>query len=121
MGPQDGSTSRRDGPPKRRPIPQMPPPLAPQSAPNRSYSQGSQSSLRHRRPSEFDYGMPNDGGTDAGPNTPDDWQHSPPRVIPSLAERPVCVNYIYPFALALFAPSVKQNTSSTFRCSSTPK
>lgn len=84
----DGSTSRRDGPPKRRPIPQMPAPLAPQSAPNRSYSQGSQSSVRHRRPSEFDHGMPRDAGMDDGPNIPVDRHYSPPEVISSPVERP---------------------------------
>ena len=94
IGPQDSSTSRRDGPPKRRPIPQMPTPLAPQSAPSRSYSQGSQSSVRHRRPSEFDHGTPSDADMNASPNTPVDRGYSPPSVIPGLAERPVCDNYI---------------------------
>jgi hypothetical protein len=76
----------------------MPAPLAPQSAPNRSYSQGSQSNVRHRRPSEFDHGMPRDAGMDDGPNIPVDRHYSPPEVISSPVERPVCVNSILPFS-----------------------
>lgn len=104
MGPQGGPTPRRDGPPKRRPVPQMPAPLAPQfapqSAPNMPYGQGSQSSVRHSRPSEFDYGMPSNAGMSASPNTGVNRHHSPPRVIPGSAERPVCVDFIYPLVLA---------------------
>ncbi|KAI9448067.1 hypothetical protein H4582DRAFT_58607 [Lactarius indigo] len=84
----DGSTPRRDGPPKRRPIPQMPAPLAPQSAPNMSYGQGPQGSGRHKQSSGFDYGMPNDPGLNASPNTEVDRRRSLSRAIPSPAERP---------------------------------
>ncbi|SRR6266702_1148889 len=97
MGPQDGPTPRRDGPPRRRPIPQMPTPLAPQSAPNMSYGQGSQGGVRHMRPSGSDYGMPSDAGMNASPNTAVDRHHSLPQAMPGLAERSVCDDFIYPF------------------------
>ncbi|KAH9179738.1 hypothetical protein EDB89DRAFT_1922920 [Lactarius sanguifluus] len=85
----DGSTPRRDGPPKRRPVPQMPAPLAPQSAPNISYDQGPQGSARHMQPSGFDYGVPSDAGMNASPNTTVDRRRSLPRAVPSSAERPI--------------------------------
>ncbi|KAH9062735.1 hypothetical protein EDB87DRAFT_257817 [Lactarius vividus] len=86
---RDGSTPRRDGPPKRRPIPQMPAPLAPQSASNMSYGQGPQGSVRHMQPSGFDYGAPSDVGVNAGPNTAVDRRRSLPRAVPSPAERQI--------------------------------
>ncbi|KAH9045441.1 hypothetical protein EDB85DRAFT_1906628 [Lactarius pseudohatsudake] len=85
----DGSTPRRDGPPKRRPVPQMPAPLAPQSAPNMSYGQGPRGSVRHMQPSGFDYGVPSDAGMNAGPNTAVDRRRSLPRAVPSSAERSI--------------------------------
>ena len=91
MGHQGGSAPRRDGPPKRRPIPQMPAPLAPQPAPNASYGQGPESGVRHRQPSEFDYGMPSNVGMNPSSSS---------RVIPGPAERPVGVYFMYPYVPA---------------------
>jgi flagellar biosynthesis/type III secretory pathway protein FliH len=84
--PKVGSTPRRDGPPKRRPIPQMPAPLAPMSYPNVPYSSGSRVTTRRRRPSESDNGISRDASFNANPN----WPRSSSQVMPNSIERSVC-------------------------------
>ncbi|KAI0004982.1 hypothetical protein BJV74DRAFT_880903 [Russula compacta] len=84
-----GLSPRRDGPPKRRPIPRMPAPLAPQSKPNALYAHGSHPTVPRRQASESYDEMPRDAGQDANSNGAHDmYSPSSSPVIPSSAELP---------------------------------
>ena len=97
---REGPSPRQDGPPRRRPIPQMPAPLAPQSSANPPYTHISHSAVPRRRPSESDNRMPRHPSLNAAANpTPNWYPPSSQRIVPNYAERSVSFNDTIFFAL----------------------
>jgi hypothetical protein len=84
--------SQRDGPPRRRPIPQMPAPLAPQSGANAPYAYGSHSVAQRGRPSGSDYRMPRGASSNAASNPASNLYPRSSQTIPNSAERPVRID-----------------------------
>ncbi|KAI0284254.1 hypothetical protein BGY98DRAFT_948675 [Russula aff. rugulosa BPL654] len=83
-----GTPPQRDGPPRRRPNPQMPTPLAPQYGANPSYAYGPYSTAQRGRQPQSDYRMPRDAGLNAAPNPASNWYPRSSHLIPNPAERP---------------------------------
>ncbi|KAH9965966.1 hypothetical protein BC827DRAFT_1181273 [Russula dissimulans] len=84
---REGPSPWRDGPPKRRPIPQMPAPLAPQSSANPPYTNISHSTVPRMRPSESDNRMPRHPSLNGAANSTPNWYPSSQQIIPNYVER----------------------------------
>ncbi|KAI9508912.1 hypothetical protein F5148DRAFT_1191391 [Russula earlei] len=77
---------RRDPPPKRRPILQMPAPLAPQSGTSVPYASRSQSMVQHSRPSEYDNPVLRSASLNAATNASSNWYLPSSQIVPNTVE-----------------------------------
>lgn len=82
-----GQPSQRDGPPRQRPIPQMPAPLGPPYGVNPSYAYGPYGTAQRGRQPQSNYRMPHDASLNAASNPASNWYPHPSQVMPNLAQR----------------------------------